>query len=131
VAYDRFQVVRVPFPFTDRAAARNRPALVLSDRQWFNDPAGHSVMAMITSAGHAPWPLDVPISDLTSAGLPRPSKVRFKLFTLDHRLMRGALGRLCQADAEAVRDAVAALLPPGDPGDADPSARARPPDPAQ
>jgi len=55
VTFDRFAVVRVPFPFTDPNAAKNRPALVLSDRDAFNAPAGHSVMAMITSAaGHHP-----------------------------------------------------------------------------
>jgi mRNA interferase MazF len=50
VAFERFAVVRVPFPFTDRAASKNRPALVLSDLEAFNVPAGHSVMAMITSS---------------------------------------------------------------------------------
>lgn len=29
-AFDRFAVVRVPFPFTDRQAQKRRPALVLS-----------------------------------------------------------------------------------------------------
>ena len=48
MAFERFTVVRVPFPFTDRAASKNRPALVLSDLEAFNVPAGHSVMAMIT-----------------------------------------------------------------------------------
>jgi hypothetical protein len=68
--------VRVPFPFTDRDTSVNRPALVLSDAAHFNTPAGHSVMAMITSAGHRPWPLDTPIGDLPAAGLPAPSMVR-------------------------------------------------------
>lgn len=49
MSFDRFAVVRVPFPFTDRNATKNRPALVLSDPVAFNTPAGHSVMAMITS----------------------------------------------------------------------------------
>ena len=93
MTFDRFTVVRVPFPFTDRDAAKNRPALVLSDAANFNTPAGHSVMAMITSAANAPWPLDCPVTDLKTAGLPAPSVVRFKLFTLDHRLVRGELGR--------------------------------------
>jgi len=102
VAFERFTVVRVPFPFTDRTATKNRPALVLSDTASFNTPAGHSVMAMITSQGNAPWPLDCPISDLKTAGLPAPSLVRFKLFTLDHRLVRGELGMLAAEDAQAV-----------------------------
>jgi mRNA interferase MazF len=102
--------VRVPFPFTDRTATIHRPALVLSDATHFNDPAGHSVMAMITSAGHAPWPLDCTIGDVSSAGLPAPSMVRFKLFTLDHRLVRGVLGRLAAEDEARVRGALALLL---------------------
>lgn len=103
MSFERFSVVRVPFPFTDRNATRNRPALVLSDAASFNTPAGHSVMAMITSQGNAPWPLDCQITDLTAAGLPAPSLVRFKLFTLDHRLVRGELGKLSPKDGEAVR----------------------------
>ena len=110
MAFERFTVVRVPFPFTDRSASKNRPALVLSDTASFNTPAGHSVMAMITSQGNAPWPLDCPVADLTAAGLPAPSLVRFKLFTLDHRLVRGELGKLSAADASSVHTGLNHLL---------------------
>jgi len=110
VRFERFAVVRVPFPFTDRNATKNRPALVLSDAAAFNTPAGHSVMAMITSQANAPWPLDCPLADLAATGLPAPSKVRFKLFTLDHRLVRGELGNLAASDAIAVRVGLAHLL---------------------
>jgi mRNA interferase MazF len=102
VSFERFTVVRVPFPFTDRNATKNRPALVLSAAASFNTPAGHSVMAMITSAKNPPWPLDCHIADLKHAGLPAPSVVRFKLFTLDHRLVRGELGKLAPGDARTV-----------------------------
>lgn len=110
MGYERYTVLRVPFPFTDRMATKNRPALVLSDAAAFNAPAGHSVLAMITSTANAAWPLDCPIGDLASAGLPAPSVVRCKLFTLDHRLIRGALGRLAAQDAERVRAVLARLL---------------------
>lgn len=107
--FDRFAVVRVPFPFTDSNATKNRPALVLSDSEGFNIPAGHSVMAMITSQTNSPWPLDCTIADLAAAGLPAPSKVCFKLFTLDHRLVRGQLGKLSAADAKIVRSGLTKL----------------------
>jgi mRNA interferase MazF len=110
-SFERYDVVRVPFPFTDRQAEKIRPALVISDAAAFNRPAGHSVMAMITSTGHAPWPRDVPISDLKAAGLPAPSIVRFKLFTLDHRLVRGKLGRLAEKDQAKTQRAMRHLLP--------------------
>lgn len=110
MSFDRHTVVRVPFPFTDRTATKNRPALVLSDSAAFNTPAGHSVMAMITSEENPPWPLDCSLIDIVAAGLPAPSKVRFKLFTLDHRLVRGELGKLALADADRVAAALAQLL---------------------
>jgi mRNA interferase MazF len=108
--FEQFDVVRVPFPFTDRTATKNRPALVLSNATAFNAPAGHSVMAMITSSSHAPWPLDCTIADLATAGLPAPSMVRFKLFTLDHQLVRGTLGHLNEGDRATVRSAMKKLL---------------------
>ena len=42
---------------------------MISTAEGFNVPAGHSVMAMITSAGNAAWPLDVAITDGKAAGL--------------------------------------------------------------
>lgn len=107
---ERFDVVRVPFPFTDRLASKNRPALVLSEAVAFNVPGGHAVLAMITSAGNPPWPGDCMIQDLLTAGLPAPSMVRCKLFTLDLRLLRGALGRLGAEDAYVVQATLGQLL---------------------
>lgn len=110
-ALDAFDVVIVPFPFTDSAQVKRRPALVLSSTASLGDRIGHSVIAMITSAGNAPWPLDVPVTDLSTAGLPGASVVRLKLFTLDHRLVVRRAGTLGPADRAAVTGAVRALMP--------------------
>lgn len=110
MSFERFTVVKVPFPFSDRNARKNRPALVLSAAEPFNIPAAHSVMAMITSAANAPWPLDCELENLDAAGLPAPSKVRFKLFTLDHRLVRDRLGQLAPKDRRSVEAGLASLL---------------------
>ncbi|WP_249263502.1 type II toxin-antitoxin system PemK/MazF family toxin [Microcystis aeruginosa] len=48
VIYEQFDVVVVPFPFTDINATKRRPALILSDALAFNTSVGRSVMAMIT-----------------------------------------------------------------------------------
>jgi mRNA interferase MazF len=49
------------------------------------------------------------------AGLPAPSKVRFKLFTLDQRLVRGVLGRLAADDETRLRIGMARLFGEGTP----------------
>ncbi|MEK7816338.1 MAG: type II toxin-antitoxin system PemK/MazF family toxin [Pseudomonadota bacterium] len=108
--YDRYDVVIVPFPFTDKAQVKRRPALVVSGSAAFNKKVGHSVMAMITSANNPPWPLDVPISDLDAAGLPAASVVRLKLFTLDHRFIIAKRGSLSDKDRKAVNRALKTVL---------------------
>jgi len=110
VAFEQWDVVVVPFPFTDRRARRRRPALVVSRPEALGNAIGHSVLAMITSAGHGRWPLDVPLADLEAAGLPAPSVVRMKLFTLDDGLVVRSAGRLAEGDARAVAGALARLV---------------------
>ncbi len=110
MTYDTYDVVVVPFPFTDRSASKRRPALVLSDNEVFNKAASHSVLAMITSRRNTPWPLDIPIENVEAAGLPAPSMVRMKLFTLDHKLILRKAGQLVMEDQHNVRVALAHLL---------------------
>lgn len=106
MAFEAYDVVVVPFPFTDRDTTKRRPALVLSRAEPFNAPTGQAVLAMITSRRNAPWPLDVPLDDLGAAGLPAPSVVRMKLFTLDERLVLRRAGALAPPDRRAVSRAL-------------------------
>ena len=84
--------------------------MVLSDWAAFNAPAGHSVLAMITSALHTPWPLDYVLQDLGAAGLRKPSMGRFRRFTLDQSLIQGVLGTLSPQDAAGVEARLKWLL---------------------
>ena len=106
---DPWDVVVVPFPFVESAGARKRPALVLSDRS-FND-AGNTVLAMITTRSHRPWPGDTELADLRAAGLHVPCLVRLKLFTLDNRLLAKKIGRLGEEDGGKVLSALRGCLP--------------------
>ena len=107
--YKPFDVVVVPFPFTDRTATKNRPALVLSSER-FNSGIGHSVMAMITTASHSAWPFDVGITNLEVAGLKSPSIIRMKLFTIDHVLIQKRIGHLSVQDQKSVGSMLPSLL---------------------
>ncbi|HTQ13021.1 MAG TPA: type II toxin-antitoxin system PemK/MazF family toxin [Rhizomicrobium sp.] len=106
---DGDDVAVVPFPFTDVARSKPRPALTLSTRA-ANAASGQTVFAMITTAAASHWPSDVALSDLASCGLSHPSVVRFKLFTLDNRLIARRIGALSPADRTVVRRALRAVL---------------------
>lgn len=105
---EAYDIVVVPFPFTDRRASKRRPAVALSSQE-FNGASGHTLLAMITSAANPPWPLDVLI-EAETAGLHAPSRVRMKLFTLDNRLILRKAGSLTDRDRKAVRASLAGLL---------------------
>jgi mRNA interferase MazF len=68
-------VIKVPFPYTDRATRQWRPALVVSTGG-IEIRHGLLWVAMITSAENRGWPGDIAVSDLRRAGLPVPSVVR-------------------------------------------------------
>jgi mRNA interferase MazF len=109
VTFDADDVIIVPFPFTDRATTKRRPALVLSNAA-FNTATGHIIAAMITSAKQSAWPSDVAITDLAAAGLSMPCVVRMKLFTLEAGLVVRKAGRLGAEDAAGMRGVVAGIV---------------------
>lgn len=110
MTFERYDVVVVPFPFTDRASTIRRPALVLSDPAPFGKATGQCLLAMITRAARSAWPFDVPITDLASAGLSAGGVIRMKLFTLDQSLVLRQIGALGEDDRAAVRAALAGHL---------------------
>jgi mRNA interferase MazF len=105
---DAFDVVAVPFPFTDSSRSLKRPALVVSARTF--NASGFSVMLMITDARNPAWPLDAAVEH-QAIGLKMPSVVRMKFFTLDNRLISRTIGRLPGADQARVLASLRQLLP--------------------
>lgn len=99
---DAGDVAIVPFPFTDLALAKPRPALALS-AQKPNADTGNTIFAMITTAARSHWPSDISLEDAAVAGLSVASLVRLKLFTLDNRLVSRKIGMLSARDRLAVR----------------------------
>ena len=73
--FERGDVIKVPFPYTDHATRQSRPALVVSTAR-LEDLHGLLWGVMITSAENRGWPDDVPVSNLNMAGLPSPSLIR-------------------------------------------------------
>ena len=70
--FSTFDVVLVPFPYTDQLAEKRRPAVVVSAPELMRK-YGLVWLVMVTSAVNRMWDCDIAISDLSVAGLPAPS----------------------------------------------------------
>ena len=81
--FEQGDVIKVPFPYTDRPTRQSRPALVVSTGKT-EQLHGLLWVVMITSAQNRTWPKDVPVSNLKLAGLPSPSVIRVvKIATIE------------------------------------------------
>lgn len=106
-----FDIVRLPFPYSDFAITKTRPALIISPMLPFNYLAGHAVTLMITSAERSSFPLDVAITRRDGTGLLKDSIVRMKLFTGSQDIILEKIGTLHPDDRPGVVAALGKLLP--------------------
>jgi mRNA interferase MazF len=105
-SFEQGDVVRVPFPYTDRATRQWRPALIVS-RRGLGEDRRLLWVAMITSAENRPRPDDVPFGETyAEAGLPAPSIVRpCKMATIES----GHAEKIGRVNAELMEQVVAFL----------------------
>ncbi len=107
---DPFDVVEVPFPFSDLPRSKRRKALVISGRE-FNRRNGSTILMMITSATHSSWYLDVRLENWRQSGLRKPCVARLKLFTLDNGLIIEKAGQLTGEDRGRIATALRKGMP--------------------
>lgn len=94
LTFDQGDVVRVPFPYTDRPIKQHRPALVVS-------LGGTGVngrllwILMMTSAENRRWPGDIDLGErYADSGLPAPSVIRTAKIATIESAHAGRIGRL-------------------------------------
>jgi mRNA interferase MazF len=104
-----WDVVKVPFPYTDRPVRQHRPALVIAAAA-IEDAHGLLWVLMITSAENRRWHDDVVVSDLGKAGLPAPSVIRcVKIATIETQDAE-RIGILAQSGRKKVAAHLAHIL---------------------
>jgi mRNA interferase MazF len=107
--FEPWDVIKVPFPYTDRPIYQRRPALVVAAG---SIEAAHGLLwiLMITSAENRKWPDDVQVSDLSRAGLRFASVVRCaKIATIETNTAE-RIGNLASRDRRRVAGRVSKLL---------------------
>lgn len=107
--FEQGDIVRVPFPYTDKDTRQRRPALIVS-----SGPIGETGallwVVMITSAENRPWHGDVAILNHVRSGLPVPSVVRpFKIATIEARYAE-RIGKIAKPAMRTVMGQLQAIL---------------------
>jgi mRNA interferase MazF len=110
MAYDFGDVVLVPFPFTNQAAFKKRPAVIVSNRT-YNDTRPDVIVMAITSQFRLNGMLgETLLTDWKSANLLKPSVIKPVFATLEQQLLLNKLGTLSPADQTALRASIASVL---------------------
>ena len=102
MAFQRGDVVLVPFPFSDLSAVKTRPAVVVSSPLYHEMEPDLLLAAITSNIAAATGPLDHVLTDWRQAGLRFPSAFKPVLFTLDPIRVLYHIGALAPADLNAV-----------------------------
>ena len=103
ITYKKWDIVLLPFPFTDLTAAKKRPGLIVSPDE-YNDKSD-VIIAFITSKLDLEQRFgDYRITQWKQAGLPKPSLIRMKFATIAKGIIIKKLGRLTSKDTASFRN---------------------------
>jgi mRNA interferase MazF len=108
-SFEVWDLIKVPFPYTNRPVQQRRPALVVAIPDTPGGPALLWVL-MVTSAANRGWAGDVMVSDLAMAGLPAASVVRSAKIATIAAADAERIGALPATDRRRVVDALRSHL---------------------
>jgi mRNA interferase MazF len=107
--FAKFDIVIVPFPFTDSKKKKYRPALVVSNKAYIKE-TNQCVLLMITSAKNSKFFRDIKITQYNGTGLKDTCLIRMKFFTLSNDVIETKIGRLDSKESKEVQSALQEIL---------------------
>ncbi len=97
MTYNKWDIILVPFPFTDLTTSKKRPALVISPYEYNTGP--DILISFITSKLDRDKRFgDYKIKRWEESKLPKPSMIRMKFATIDQTIVIKKIGRLSEFD---------------------------------
>jgi mRNA interferase MazF len=102
MAFQRGDVVLVPFPFSNLSMVKVRPAVVVSSSLYHATEPDLLLAAITSKIAAATGPLDYVLADWQAAGLHYPSAFKPVLFTLEPARVLHRVGALTLPDLAEV-----------------------------
>lgn len=108
--YQFGEVILVPFPFTNHAESKKRPAVVISSPAYHANRPDLLIMAITSQAHTEPDFAAFPVVDWQAAGLLKPSFAKPILTTLEQALVIRRMGSLTPRDQQSLRQMLTQIL---------------------
>ena len=106
MTYNQWEIVLLPFPYTDLSAKKRRPGVILSPTGY--DAGADVVILFLTSnLKSESKPGDYELTQWEHANLPKPSKIRMKFMTLDKSLILKKIGLIHPEDVKGIKKKMA------------------------
>jgi mRNA interferase MazF len=102
MAFQRGDIVLVPFPFSDLSTTKVRPAIIVSSTLYHSTEPDLILAAITSKIGAAANPLDYVLQDWQTAGLRYASAFKPVFFTLDPAQVIYHIGALSTPDMSEV-----------------------------
>lgn len=97
--YKKWDIILVPFPFTEKSANKRRPALVVSPTA-FNRGSEIVVAFMTSNVKVRTRTGDHRVVDWIGAKLPKPTLIRMRFASISKSIVVRRLGKLTKKDAQ-------------------------------
>lgn len=98
MAFQRGDIVLIPFPFTDLSATKTRPAVVVSSDSYHHHRSELLLAYVSSQMTRANEAIDYVLADWQKEGLPKPSFVRPKIAAIESTLIVHQIGKLTTRD---------------------------------
>ncbi len=110
INYKRGDVVLVPFPFSDQATIKKRPAIIISTNKYNDNSSDVIIIAVTSQINNSMGIGECLIIDWQKAGLIKISSIKPAISTIEKTLILKNLGKLSDRDMCSMNNALCKLL---------------------
>lgn len=104
------EVILVPFPFTNQAGGKKRPAVIISSAAYHASRPDLLILAITSQTHTATDFASFAITNWQAAGLLKPSIAKPVLTTIEQTLVIRSMGHLSTPDLQSLRLMLAKIL---------------------
>jgi len=103
-------ILLVPFPFTNQAGKKRRPAVVVSSQAYNQKRPDVILMAVTSQVRQSLGFGEMIVDDWQGAGLIKPSVVKPVMLTVEKAIIIKTLGRMANRDQQKLKKTISTII---------------------